>query len=69
MQVTLKAARVNRKLTQREAAKKIGISEYTLSNYECGKRYPDVPTIKKIEEVYGISYNDIIFCLPITTKS
>jgi hypothetical protein len=47
--------------TQAEAAKLIGISPDTLSNYECGKSYPDIPVLKKIEEVYQISYNDIIF--------
>ena len=32
--ITLKAARVNAGLTQKEAAKKIGISYQTLSDYE-----------------------------------
>lgn len=59
--VTLKAARINVGLTQREAAKKLGISEETVSNYERGKRFPDVPVIRKIEEVYGIPYDRIIF--------
>ena len=47
--------------TQEDASKLIGISVDTLSNYERGKSYPDVPVIKKIEEVYDVSYNDIIF--------
>jgi transcriptional regulator with XRE-family HTH domain len=59
--ITLKAARVNNNMTQSEAAKKIGITVDTLSNYERGKSYPDVPIIKKIEEVYGLTYSDIIF--------
>ena len=37
------------------------ISEYTLSNYEKGKTYPDVPVIKRIEKLYGVSYNQLIF--------
>jgi putative transcriptional regulator len=61
MAITLRAARVNRKLSQREAAKLIGISVDTLSNYERGSRFPDVPVISKIEQVYGVSYADIIF--------
>lgn len=61
MPITLKAARVNSNMTQSEAAKKIGITVDTLSNYERGKSYPDVPIIKKIEEVYGLTYSDIIF--------
>lgn len=61
MAITLKSARVNVNLTQEQAAKKIGITKDTLSNYERGKSYPDVLVIKKIEEVYGVSYNDLIF--------
>lgn len=59
--LTLKSVRALRGYTQVEAAKLIGISPDTLSNYERGKSYPDIPILKKIEEVYQISYNDIIF--------
>ncbi|RGF27451.1 helix-turn-helix domain-containing protein [Faecalibacillus intestinalis] len=58
---TLKTARDRLKLTQKEAANKIGISEDTLSNYERGKSYPDIPTLKRIEEVYEVTYNQLIF--------
>lgn len=61
MKVTLKAARVNKGLTQNEAAKRIGITVDTLANYEKGKTYPDVPVLKRIEAVYGVSYNHLIF--------
>ena len=61
MAVTLKAARVNRNLNQKEAARLIGISVSTLQNYESGKNFPDVPILKSIERVYKISYSDIIF--------
>lgn len=58
---TLKALRAIKGYTQEEASKLIGISPDTLSNYERGKSYPDVPVIKSIEKVYDVSYNDIIF--------
>jgi len=61
MTITLKAARVNKKLTQQKAALLLGISVDTLSNYERGKRFPDVPIIKKIENLYETSYDSIIF--------
>lgn len=61
MTMTLKAARINKKLTQKEAAFLIGITACTLSNYERGVSFPDVPTIKKIEQVYGVEYKDLIF--------
>lgn len=61
MGITLKAARMNKGYDQEKAAKLIGISPDTLSNYERGKTFPDVPIIKKIEEVYEIKYDDINF--------
>lgn len=61
MSITLKAARVNRSLNQKEAAKLIGISVKTLQNYESGKCFPTVPIIKNIERVYQIHYADISF--------
>ena len=59
--VTLKAARVNAGLTQKKAAEMLGISEFTLINYEKGKSSPDVHTLKKIENLYGVPYHRIIF--------
>lgn len=61
IKVTLKTARELKKLSQEEAAELIGVSVDTLSNYERGKTFPDVVTLKKIEEVYEVSYNQLIF--------
>lgn len=61
MEITLKAARTNAGLTQKQAAKALDIAVDTLSNYERGRTFPDVPTIKKMEKLYGVHYNDIIF--------
>ena len=58
---TLKTARDMKKYTQEEAAKRIGVSLDTLGNYERGKSYPDVPVLRKIEEVYGVPYEQLIF--------
>lgn len=58
---TLKSAREMANLSQRKAAEKIGVSVYTLGNYEKGKSYPDVPVIRKIEQTYGIPYDRLIF--------
>lgn len=68
MAITLKAARINKGLSQKEAAKKIGISVDTLSNYERGRSFPDVPTIHRMELVYGCLYSDLIFLPAITDK-
>ena len=61
MPITLKAARINKGYGQDEAAKLIGVSSDTLSNWERGITFPDVPKIRKIEYVYGIKYDDINF--------
>ena len=59
--LTLKAARVNVGLTQLEAAKRLGISPQTLLNYEQGRTWPDVRILKRIEDLYEVSYRDIDF--------
>lgn len=61
MAMTLKAARVNVKLGQEEAAKQLGIAQETLSNWENGKTFPNVLQIKKIEDLYGVPYSELIF--------
>ena len=48
-------------LTQIEAAKKLGISTQTLLNYEKGRTSPDVATLKRIEDLYEVSYREICF--------
>ena len=60
---TLKNAWEMKRYTQKEAAKRIGVSVDTLGNYERGKSYPDIPVLRKIEEVYGIPYEQLIFLL------
>lgn len=61
MAITLRAARVNVGLTQREAAEKLGITRGTLANYEKYKTKPDIDLAKKIAVLYGTTVNGIIF--------
>lgn len=61
MQITLKAARTNVGLTQQEAADKIGVTVDTMSNWERAKSFPNALQIRRIEEVYGVSYDNLIF--------
>ena len=61
VKMSLKAARVNAGLSQKEAAEKLGISNVTLSNWENGVSFPDAQQIIKICEVYGVSYDNLNF--------
>ncbi len=61
VEVTLKAARVNKGLTQEEAAKLIGVSADVISNWERQVSFPDVLQLKVIERVYGVDYQHLIF--------
>ena len=69
MQLTLKAARANAKLTQREAAEKIGVTVDTISNWERGKSFPNAIQIRRLELVYGVSYDALIFLPHVTIKA
>ena len=61
MRMTLKTAREIRGVRQKEAADLLGVSVDTLSNYERGKSYPDIPVLRKIEDLYGVPYSRLIF--------
>lgn len=61
VKLSMQMARQAVGLTQKEAAKKIGVSVFTLANYEKGISYPDIPILKMIEKVYGVTYNQLIF--------
>ncbi|HGZ6876094.1 TPA: helix-turn-helix transcriptional regulator [Staphylococcus aureus] len=57
--VTLKTLRAKYDLTQA----KVGVSSDVWHNWEKGKTFPNVPQLKKIEEEFDISYDDIIFLI------
>ena len=61
MMLTLKAARVNAKLTQEEAAKAIGKTKNTIQNYESGRSVPDIEIGKRLANLYGVTVDDINF--------
>lgn len=61
MRVTIKAARVNKDLTQTEFAKAVGVSVKTVMNWENGVSSPRADKMPEICEVLGCQINDIIF--------
>jgi DNA-binding XRE family transcriptional regulator len=64
MKLTLKGIRNNLNLTQQEMAEKLSITKETYQNYENYKTFPDVKIVKKIIQISGVDFDDIIF-LPI----
>lgn len=61
MALTLRAARINKNLTQAQAGNKIGVSKDVISCWERGITFPDARQIGKILVVYGVKYDDINF--------
>ncbi len=61
MGMTLKAARVNRNMTQKQAATELGVSSETVRSWEKGKTFPNTEQVRKIEELYGLTYAEIDF--------
>ena len=67
--ITLLAARKMAGLTQRDFAIACGVSEGTVSRWEKGMKEPTISQARKIGEICGIHYDDIIFLPNVTIKS
>lgn len=59
--MTLRAARVNAKLSRDKAAAAIGVSASTIKNWEIGKSSPTVDMVPRICSAYNTTYDDIFF--------
>ena len=59
MRITLKAARINKNLTQDEVAAKLNVTKKTVGSWESGKTMPKVDKIEPLCELYGLTYENI----------
>lgn len=59
--MSLKAARVNAKLTQAQVAEALEIAPSTLRNWEKGITFPKQPEIEKLCNLYGVNYDQVNF--------
>lgn len=59
--ISLKSARVNAGLTQKQAAEALNIAVSTLRNWEKGITFPKQPEIEKLCALYGTSYDYVNF--------
>lgn len=58
---SLKAARVNANLSQKEAAQRLDISNKTLCSWENGGSFPPANKIPEICDLYGVPYDCLNF--------
>jgi transcriptional regulator with XRE-family HTH domain len=56
----LKDARISAGFTQENVAEKINVSRQTISNWENEKTYPDLISIIKLSDLYGISLDALL---------
>lgn len=59
MQISIRAARVNREMTQEAAANKLGVDRKTLASWENFVTMPSADKINLICGLYEIEYDNI----------
>ena len=59
--ISLKAARVNADMTQKEAAKLLNVDKSTIASWEKGKTQPKYNQAIKLSKIYGIPYDCLNF--------
>lgn len=47
-------------MTQIELAEKVGFSNKTVSHWERGEVMPDLETVERLADIYGVTVNDIV---------
>lgn len=60
MQVSIKAARINARLSQEDVAKALHVTIQTVGNWEAGRTAPRVDQFRQLAEVYGCTISDIV---------
>lgn len=61
MRVTIKAARINKNMTQPEFAKAIGVGVRTVQNWESGASNPRADMMPVICKALECEFDDLIF--------
>lgn len=52
--------RIQKHMTQQQLARFLHITRTTLSNYERGKRLPDIYMVKKIADIFEVSIDSLL---------
>ena len=56
----LRRAREKTGLTQQTLAEKLYVTRQTVSHWECGDRYPDLLTTKRLSDILEVSLDDLL---------
>lgn len=59
LKISLKAARVNAGMTQKDVARELRVSNKTVLNWETGVAKPALATIKSLSDIYKIPMENI----------
>lgn len=54
------ALRKSRGFTQQEVAQRLGITDKTISKWECGKGYPDITIIPALAELFQVTSDELL---------
>ena len=55
-----KLYRERSELSQKEAAKELGVKPYQLANYETNRSEPNIATLKKMSKLYHVSIDTLL---------
>ena len=61
LKISLKAARVNASLSQKDVAKACNVSNKTVCSWDKGESLPNAEKVAKLCALYNISYDNINF--------
>ena len=56
----LREYRISHQIKQEVLAKQLGVTAGTLSNWEAGRRIPDISSLRILSETLGMSYNELL---------
>ena len=59
LQISLAAARVNARMTQEDAAKRLKVGKRTIINWEKGRSVPSFADINMLSQIYNIPVDNI----------
>lgn len=57
----LRELRLSRDLTQDQVAEKLNVTRQTVSSYESGRTRPDIDTLVRYSEIFGIELENLIY--------